>query len=343
MSGKSNFYTLPQFLQVGLLYSSELKNIIHSPLQEKIKFFTRKKHEGTELFNNDEFSSAIEKYYQALTLFRWIENNNPNWNNRQINDLDLVYKNEEINDEVKNCLITSYLNIAICSLKLEQWKEAELACNEVLKIDEKNVKALYRKAQAIASPALAGDTEYSKSLKLLKNALAVDPKNIVVWQKFNEIKQISEEKSALNELKKNSKDAVLTPFTNPINELDDMVAKWEYMVNHMSPAADSSDFMKFKKNLEKIKKYKSQLKTSLSNLSENEISKLKTNKFGIDISDFIFSSEIKEAKKQGVTFLRSYPLFQEESWSFWYYIFLGFIMFLSLFIYNIESKRFYGY
>lgn len=342
MAARINFYALPQFQQAGLLYSSELKPILKQSVSEKIQYFIRKKTEGTELFNKKDYPAALEKYHQSLALFRWIENKNPNWNNRQINDNDLIYKNEELSDDVKSCLITSYLNIAICSLKLEQWKEAELACDEVLKIDDKSVKALYRKAQAIASPSLAGAEEYQKSMKLLKQALQIDPKNLVVWQKFNEIKEISEERVISGECKKNFREAAPTPFTNPINELDDMIAKWEYMVNHMSTSTDSSEIHKFQKNLEKIKKYKAQLKSSLAGLTEKELTKLKMNKFGIDISDYIVSSEVKEAKNKGVELIRNYPLPIKESWGGWFYISLFIIIFLALLAYNLESKGIYS-
>lgn len=330
MLGKQVFYNLPQFHQVSLLYAAELKSVLRSPISEKVQLFVRKKTEGTELFNKQDYAAALEKYYQALTLFRWIENRNSSWNNRQINDSDLVYKYEELTEEVKTCLVTTYLNIAICNLKLEQWKEAELASDEVLRIDEKNIKALYRKAQAISSPALAGADEYKKSVKLLKTALQIDPKNLVVWQKLNEVKQISE---ARDKFKKDLKEPAPTPFSPLTSGLDDMVAKWEVMVKSMKNTSDAGELVEFQKNLDKIKKYKSKITGGLNKSEEN---KLKTGKFGIDISDFITTQELKKSSHS--TIERTHPLLPEELWGGWYYIFLFISIFCGLFAYSLESK-----
>ena len=67
---KLSFYSLPQFQQVGLLYSSDLKNILRGSISEKIQYFIKKKTEGTDLFKKKDYASALEKYYQSLTLFR---------------------------------------------------------------------------------------------------------------------------------------------------------------------------------------------------------------------------------------------------------------------------------
>lgn len=336
MSAKPNFYSLPQFHQAGLQYYSEFRNIINSPIPEKILFFKQKKSEGYDLFKNSDFHAALEKYHQSLVVFKWIENKNTSWNTRQINDSDLIYKSQPMTDEIKPHLITAYLNIAICSLKLEQWKEAELACDEVLKIDERSVKALYRKAQAISSPVTAGPKDYKKSIKYLKQALMIDPKNLDIKQRLLEIKQISLESPNNNEVKKIPKGFAPNPFSNSIKELDELIAKWEYMVEHMS--GNEAELGKFQKNLEKIKKYKAQLKSSLAGLTDRELTKFKTNKFGIDISDFITFAEIKEAKNKGVDLLRTHPLDCKETWEGWYYILLFSAIFMALFSYSLETR-----
>lgn len=335
MSNKPNFYSLPQFHQAGLQYSPEFSNTINASSSEKILFFKQKKAEGYELFKNNDFHSALEKYHQSLVVFKWIENKNPTWNTRQINDSDLIFRSQPLTEEIRPHLITAYLNIAICSLKLEQWKEAELACDEVLKIDERSVKALYRKAQAISSPITAGPKEYKKSIKYLKQALLIDPKNPEIKQRLTEIKQISLE-SPNNESKKIMKNLGPSPFNNSIKELDELIVKWEFMVEHMS--GNHGEVKKFQKNLEKIKQYKAQLKNSLAGLTDRDLTKFKTNRFGIDISDFITCSEFKEAEKKGAEVLRSYPIDDRQTWEGWYYILLFFAIFMALFSYNLESK-----
>ena len=110
------------------------------------------------------------------------------------------------------------------------------------------------------------------------------------------------------------------------------------MVNHMSSSEDLSEILKFQKNLEKIKKYKIELRENFVGLSEKELKKLKKNKFGTDVSDFIAFVEAKESKNNGIEFLRSYPSLKKELWEGWFYIILFVLIFLSLLAYHIEAK-----
>ena len=45
--------------------------------------------------------------------------------------------------------ISSLLNTSLCELKLKNWKDLLLTTNKILKIDELNAKAEYRKASAL--------------------------------------------------------------------------------------------------------------------------------------------------------------------------------------------------
>ncbi|XP_015334278.1 mitochondrial import receptor subunit TOM34 isoform X2 [Marmota marmota marmota] len=77
------------------------------------------KEEGNELVKKGNHKKAIEKYNESL-LFSNLES-------------------------------TTYSNRALCHLVLNQDKEAVKDCTEALKLDGKNVKALYRRAQAYKS------------------------------------------------------------------------------------------------------------------------------------------------------------------------------------------------
>lgn len=68
--------------------------------------------------------------------------------------------------------ITCNLNIAACKLKLKDYKEAERLCTEVLEIDSKNVKALYRRAQAYIHLVELDLAEVD-----IKKAIEIDPDN----------------------------------------------------------------------------------------------------------------------------------------------------------------------
>lgn len=53
---------------------------------------------------------------------------------------------------------------ALCYLSLKQYKEAAQDCTEALKLDPKNVKALYRRAQALKE--LKVSQEFLQGFKL---------------------------------------------------------------------------------------------------------------------------------------------------------------------------------
>ena len=60
---------------------------------------------------------------------------------------DYHLKNEEEQKEHEKLLTRVYLNMALCYTKQRQNGLTITYCNKVLKIDDKNVKALYHKAQ----------------------------------------------------------------------------------------------------------------------------------------------------------------------------------------------------
>lgn len=64
------------------------------------------------------------------------------------------------------------LNNAACKLKLKQHKEAEKLCTKVLEVDDKNVKALYRRAHAYINLV-----ELELAENDIKKALEIDPGN----------------------------------------------------------------------------------------------------------------------------------------------------------------------
>lgn len=85
--------------------------------------------------------------------------------------------NEEEKEKAKVLKISSNLNNAACKLKLKNYKEAEKLCTKVLETDDKNVKALYRRAQAYMNLV-----ELELAEKDIKKALEIDPNNMYATQ-----------------------------------------------------------------------------------------------------------------------------------------------------------------
>lgn len=96
---------------------------------DRMRMVVKNKDEGTELFKGGNFRPAAARYHKALT--------------HAAKFFDLTPEDEA---EVRNLRVTLYCNLASCYIKLENWDQVERNCSEALKIDERCVKALFRRA-----------------------------------------------------------------------------------------------------------------------------------------------------------------------------------------------------
>ena len=82
---------------------------------------------GTEFFKEKRFIEALNSYQEAATL------------------LDSIISHDTT---ALHLWITSKLNASQCSINLQEYPAAIYTTSEVLKKDEDNIKALYRRAVA---------------------------------------------------------------------------------------------------------------------------------------------------------------------------------------------------
>lgn len=115
------------------------------------------------------------------------------WKKEGIEDSDLTVHNVEQTEEVKLSLISVYLDISLCNIKIEKWSESVAACDEALEIDPNHVKALYRKAIAVTTPAGSGLDDYKQAIHLLKKAIRLEPSNTVLRERLAEFQQFLDE------------------------------------------------------------------------------------------------------------------------------------------------------
>ncbi|OXB70467.1 UNVERIFIED_CONTAM: hypothetical protein H355_009357 [Colinus virginianus] len=107
------------------------------------------KEEGNELVKKGNHKKAIEKYSESLKL------------------------NQEC---------ATYTNRALCYLTLKQHKEAVQDCTEALQLDPKNVKAFYRRAQALKELK-----DYKSSIADINSLLKIEPKNTAALRLLQEL------------------------------------------------------------------------------------------------------------------------------------------------------------
>ena len=124
---------------------------------ERLRMVLKNKDEGTELFKGQNYRPAAARYNKALT-----------------HAAKFVDMSPEQRKEVEAAKLSLQLNLAQCWLKItdadNHLAQAIRCCDEALKLDEANVKALYRKAVALEAKG-----DYDEAKAVCKSAAALAP------------------------------------------------------------------------------------------------------------------------------------------------------------------------
>ncbi|KAJ0502687.1 putative peptidylprolyl isomerase [Helianthus annuus] len=140
---------------VELISFEKEKDLWELTTQEKIEASGRKKEEGNTLFKKQKYERASKRYEKALSFIEY----------------DSAFTDDE-KQQAKLLKVSCNLNNAACKLKLRDYKQAVKLCTKVLDADSKNVKALYRRAQACIQLVDLDLAEMD-----IKKALEIDPDN----------------------------------------------------------------------------------------------------------------------------------------------------------------------
>ncbi|XP_022761817.1 peptidyl-prolyl cis-trans isomerase FKBP62-like isoform X3 [Durio zibethinus] len=135
--------------------------------EEKIEAAGKKKEEGNALFKAGKYERASKRYEKAVKFIEY----------------DSSFSDEE-KQQTKLLKVTCNLNNAACKLKLKDYKEAEKLCTKVLELDNRNVKALYRRAQAYIQLVDLDLAEVD-----IKKAMEIDPDNRDVKMEYRVLKE----------------------------------------------------------------------------------------------------------------------------------------------------------
>ncbi|GAB2282436.1 Peptidyl-prolyl cis-trans isomerase fkbp62 [Dionaea muscipula] len=154
------------YYEVELVSFEKEKESWDMNTQEKIEAAGKKKEEGNALFKAGKYTRASKRYEKAAKYIEY----------------DTAFGDEE-KKQSKALKVTCNLNNAACQLKLKEYKQAEKLCTKVLEQDSRNVKALYRRAQAYIEQADLELAEYD-----IKKALEIDPNNREVKQEYKVLK-----------------------------------------------------------------------------------------------------------------------------------------------------------
>lgn len=122
------------------------------------------KDKGAGYFKSEKFKAAIQVYKRLKDL---------------IEDIDDDDNNHK--EEFQTLLLSSYLNLSLCYLKINENIEAKNACDSALELDPNNEKGLFRRGQAnlaLASPEIA--------IQDFQRVLTIEPKNTAATKKIIE-------------------------------------------------------------------------------------------------------------------------------------------------------------
>mmetsp|Transcript_18241 Transcript_18241/g.37203 ORF Transcript_18241/g.37203 Transcript_18241/m.37203 type:complete len:568 (+) Transcript_18241:142-1845(+) len=193
---REKFDSWPRYYQNSIFASDEVKAARDNPsFEEKMKFAESLKSEANELLNANKLLDANHKYEQALSVFVWAENTDPDWKNKGMQDKTLKedsftdFKSEDEKTKVETFLRAVYLNLALCCQKTNEHDIAIRACDEVImRLDPVNAKALYRRAISRITPASSGAVEMEMAIKDLALANKNHPKDKAIANKLKELR-----------------------------------------------------------------------------------------------------------------------------------------------------------
>merc|ERR1712048_1246496 len=96
--------------------------------------------------------------------------------------------NDKQEEEMENAECLLDLNMALASLKLEDYAEAINCCKMALQIDEKSVKAYYRWSEALICMS-----DYDEARKMSLKAKELKPKDAVIDKQLKRIDDLQTE------------------------------------------------------------------------------------------------------------------------------------------------------
>ncbi|KAK1948596.1 Peptidyl-prolyl cis-trans isomerase D [Phytophthora citrophthora] len=222
---RTQFDSWPQHFQHSLFMQESVVSVRSKTFPERIAAAEAMKAAGNDHFNSEAFEEAVAEYEKALAVFKYLENKDPGWKKKGIEDTDMIVINFQCSDpedqkRLDILKISCYLNIAgrwtkgfffqgyydllhlfdvvVAKFKLKEFPVCIRACDDCLELDPNNVKAYYRRAQALITPASSGALEFDRAIADLQRAYAVDSENREVRKLLRELMEQRTRQRALD-------------------------------------------------------------------------------------------------------------------------------------------------
>eukprot|EP01087_Luapelamoeba_hula_P001849 TRINITY_DN1164_c0_g1_i1.p1 TRINITY_DN1164_c0_g1~~TRINITY_DN1164_c0_g1_i1.p1 ORF type:complete len:776 (-),score=209.02 TRINITY_DN1164_c0_g1_i1:24-2078(-) len=142
--------------------------------KQKLEAAEKKKNQGNILFKDFDYENAARQYTEGLGYLTELYDLSP-----------------DETATVNTLKSTLHLNVAAACMKINRHKQAFENCSEAVKLDDKNMKALFRRAQAAQ-----GLKRYEDARKDLDAALVLAPENAEVKREAAKVQRLIAQQKA---------------------------------------------------------------------------------------------------------------------------------------------------
>jgi len=129
--------------------------------KEKVEAAQVRKDQGNTFFKDNNYEHAVTRYLQAINLLSEIPG-------------------DKFTEDINTTKLSCHLNLGMCYINLKKYKLCIENCNMALRIDENNVKALFRRGK---SKYLM--KQYEEAKKDFVAAVDIDPSNTAAKKQIN--------------------------------------------------------------------------------------------------------------------------------------------------------------
>jgi hypothetical protein len=168
-------------------------NVYDMSRNELYKLAEEHKQEANGLYLKNLVHTAFDRYHQSISyviIAQQSLNESLKMKAIQEEEENSGENSSETEFRAKLNLLKSqlYSNLAACQLKSFNYSQAVVNCDKCLELDKKNVKAVFRRAQAYMHM-----NEYEKSIQDLTVAVDMDPENKEIKLKLNQVEQMKKD------------------------------------------------------------------------------------------------------------------------------------------------------
>lgn len=140
---------------------------------------------GNRLYKEKNFVKAKSKYNKALRYLEKLDDAGSD-SDSELGDDNM--KDDKIKQIEITYILPLHLNIAACKLQLKDYEGVVEDCDQVLESDPNNVKALFRKGQALVNLK-----DWDKAEDMLKKALNIEPNDKGIRRELEKTKKAQQE------------------------------------------------------------------------------------------------------------------------------------------------------